>query len=139
MWSAYNIPTNLLQLVTNTSAPSARSIHRSRLTKTLVDSLPFTTQGQIIYWDSALPGFGVRIGATSKVYVAESRVTGRTCRVKIGRHGPYTPESARDVAKELMLLMSRGVNPNEKKREDKIKTVTLRQVSEVSVMCAPPG
>ena len=49
-----------------------------------------------VYWDLALPGFGVRVYATGgKVYVAQTRAGGRSRRVTIGRHGVITAEEAR--------------------------------------------
>ena len=52
-----------------------------------------------VYWDRALPGFGVRVYATGgKVYVAQTRAGGRSRRVTIGRHGVITAEEARKRA-----------------------------------------
>ena len=49
-----------------------------RLTKRTVDALSVETK-DVIFWDRELAGFGVRIHATGrKVYVVQSRGTGRT-------------------------------------------------------------
>lgn len=101
-----------------------------KLTKTFVDSIPFPENGQAFYRDNEIKGFGLRIGATSKVYIAESKVNGKTVRVSIGKHGIYTAEQARNQAKELLLLMSKGINPNDQAREQKTRSMTLQQVFE---------
>lgn len=45
-----------------------------KLTKSVIDRLPFAEKGQIYHWDSDFPGFGIRIGASAKSYVVERRV-----------------------------------------------------------------
>lgn len=99
-----------------------------KLTKTFVDSIPFPENGQTFYRDSEIKGFALRVGATSKVYIAENKVNGKTVRVSIGKHGIYTAEQARNEAKELLLLMSKGINPNDQAREQKTRSMTLQQV-----------
>ncbi|HSS46558.1 MAG TPA: Arm DNA-binding domain-containing protein, partial [Burkholderiales bacterium] len=82
-----------------------------KLTKTAVDSLPYTQNGQTLYFDTELTGFGVRVGRASKVYIAESRLRGKTTRVKIGRHGRLTAEEARSKAKIILGRLEQGLNP----------------------------
>ena len=50
-----------------------------KLTKTFVERLPHPNSGQVFYRDSELKGFAVRVGKTSKVYVAEARSTAKPC------------------------------------------------------------
>lgn len=99
-----------------------------KLTKSFVDSLPLTSSGQILYRDSELKGFGLRIGTTSKVYFSESKVNGKVVRISIGKHGVFTAEQARIQAREFLLMMAKGINPLDKKRADRVKSVTLEQV-----------
>ncbi|MER0171412.1 MAG: DUF4102 domain-containing protein [Nitrosomonas sp.] len=99
-----------------------------KLTKTFIDSIPFPENGQAFYRDNEIKGFGLRVGATSKVYIAESKVNGKTVRVSIGKHGIYTAEQARNEAKELLLLMSKGINPNDQAKEQKTRSMTLQHV-----------
>lgn len=42
-----------------------------KLTKSLIDSIPYPDSGQMFYRDSELKGFGLRVGTGSKVYFAE--------------------------------------------------------------------
>lgn len=101
-----------------------------KLTKTYVESLPFLESGQAFYRDPELKGFGLRVGSNSKVYIAENKVNGKTVRVTIGRHGVYTAEQARTQAKEILLTMSKGINPNDVTKEKKVRSITLQQAFE---------
>lgn len=47
-----------------------------KLTKSLIDSIPYPETGQVFYRDAELKGFGLRVGTGSKVYVAEGKVDG---------------------------------------------------------------
>lgn len=99
-----------------------------KLTKTFIDSIPFPDDGQTFYRDSLLQGFGLRVGSNSKVYFAESRVSGKTVRVTIGHHGLFTAEQARLEARSILGMMARGVNPNDIEKSKRAKTVTLAEV-----------
>lgn len=103
---------------------------KRKLTKTEVEALSHPEQGQRLYFDSELKGFGVRVTPNAKAYFAESRVDGKTVRVKLGRHGELTAEEARKKAKQLLGSMAGGSNPNKLKKEAKAKSVTLKEVFE---------
>jgi len=47
-----------------------------KLTKNVVEKLPYAEKGQDYYTDTELKGFGVRVGKQSKTYFAEKRVGG---------------------------------------------------------------
>lgn len=98
-----------------------------KLLKSFVDSVPLVTSGQIFYRDSELKGFGLRVGKTSKVYIAENKVNGKVVRVSIGKHGVFTPEQARLRAREILLMMAKGTNPIDAKKETRARSVTLEQ------------
>jgi hypothetical protein len=83
-----------------------------RLTKRTVEALPHPSAGQALYRDDSLPGFGVRVGARSKVFFAEGQVQRRTVRVTIGRADVLSPEVARQKAKALLGEMAAGTDPN---------------------------
>lgn len=100
-----------------------------QLTKRLVDSLPFNPQKSVtFFWDSDLKGFGLRITATRKTFVAQARVNGKSRRITIGHYGTFTPKQARDQAQKELAEMLKGVDPREKKRKAKAENVTLEQV-----------
>jgi integrase len=70
-------------------------------------------------WDDgkgAIAGFGLRVSpGGAKAYVLQYRMTGAKAdrRYTIGRHGPWTPDKARDRAAELRRLVDTGVDPFE--------------------------
>ncbi len=100
------------------------------LTKTNVDLLPFSSSGVVLYFDQKLTGFGVRVSKTTKTYFAESRVNGKTRRVKIGLHGKdMTTEMGRRQAQKLLSQMNDGIDPNADKRGAKDRNkITLELV-----------
>lgn len=97
-----------------------------KLTKAYVDTLPLSEK-RATYWDSELKGFGLRIGATSKTYICETKINGKTVRVTVGKHGVFAPDQARAEAKTILANMSRGINPNDVKKEIKARTITLEE------------
>lgn len=104
-----------------------------KLTKHAVDRIAFTQQGQSFYWDAELTGFGLRVGRASKAYFAEWKVggrAGRTVRKTIGKHGPFTPETARKKAMALLVDMQSGVDPFEEERRERVKQITLKEAFE---------
>jgi integrase len=100
-----------------------------KLTKTAVDDLPSPESGQVFYWDSELPGFGLRCtSAGSKSYIAQRRVSGKTRRVTIGKHGVLSADQARKRAHRELVKMGDGTDPAKTKREDKALAITLNDV-----------
>jgi len=98
------------------------------LTKTKVDSIPYSASGQTFYLDSELVGFGLRVGKSTKAYYAERRVNGKTVRVTIGKHGHITAEQARREAQRLLAIMKAGRNPHDEKKQGSAKGGTLKEV-----------
>lgn len=88
-----------------------------KLTKTFVDNLPLSPDKQIFYKDSELLGFALRV-TKSKSYIVEKKLPGGvTCRVTIGQHGVWTVAQAREQAREYLLMISKGINPNTIKKD----------------------
>ena len=85
-----------------------------KLTKTSVESL-LSGDIDVIYWDTLLPGFGVRVkpnGTRSYVVQYRNRQTGRSRRKTIGRHGPLmTFSQAKEIARGLLSDVVRGKDP----------------------------
>ena len=54
----------------------------AKLNKSHVDKLPFTEKvgDQVLYYDTELKGFGLRVGSKTKSYFAETKVQGKTVR-----------------------------------------------------------
>ncbi|PTW50585.1 tyrosine-type recombinase/integrase [Rhodovulum kholense] len=96
-----------------------------RLTRRAVDDIPYASSGQVLYRDTMLTGFGLRVGARSKVYFVEGQVSGKTRRATIGRADLFAPEVARKKALALLGEMSEGRNPTDEKRRGKVERITL--------------
>lgn len=105
---------------------------KAKLTKSVIDKIPFSNDGRLMLIDTELKGFGCRVGKSSKVYFAEKRVNGKPVRVTIGKHGQITPEQAREEAKAILGQMSgrAAMNPNEEKKQERIKGITLAEALE---------
>jgi hypothetical protein len=88
-------------------------------------------QPKEIAWDSAVVGFGARRQRDAVTYVLKYRtVGGRQRWHTIGRHGaPWTPDTARDRALELLGEVVKGGDPAADKR-------SARHALTVGVDCA---
>ena len=65
-----------------------------------------------IFWDRALPGFGVRVYPSGrKVYVVQVRAGGAPRRVTLGAHGELTAERARKRAGAVIARIKAGGDP----------------------------
>ena len=105
---------------------------RLKLTKETVDrATPRTTP----YWDSALPGFGLRVGrAGSKTFFVRYRPkgTGRDGPKRfytIGKYGPLTPDQARNAAKRVLGQVAGGEDPAVALTEAR-EAVTVRDLAD---------
>lgn len=89
-----------------------------KLTKTLIDNIPLTSEGQITVMDTTTPGFGIRVGAKSKTFIVVKRLPRMAPqRVTLGRYGTLTVETARKLAIEALAKLSGGVDINTSKKE----------------------
>ncbi len=107
---------------------------QAKLTKRKVDATAPLKHGQLLVWDTEIKGFGLRVYPTSKTYIVQKRVQGRTVRVTIGAHGVFTPEQAREEARKLLGDLSKHIDVNRAKREaaqaarrERVKSVTLEE------------
>lgn len=84
-----------------------------------------------IAWDEALPGFGVRINPTNKVWVVQYRAAGKSRRETIGRVDAISLDEARKRAKASIARAQLGGDPQAEKAEERARaSVTLAAVSE---------
>ena len=85
--------------------------HHLTITKRSVDAL-HAGDRDAIFWDRDLPGFGVRVYASSrKTYVVQCRGPNGSQRVTIGRHGPITSDQARKEAAAIIDRIKSGEDP----------------------------
>jgi integrase len=78
-----------------------------KFSKTAIDKLPFSTIGQVDYWDTETKGLGVRVGVSTKTFIVKVDVktgtdeTGKgrykSVRKTIGRYGELTLEQAKGM------------------------------------------
>ena len=87
-----------------------------KLTRKSIESLPLldttksSNKNQEFYRDTALPGFGLKVTKTAKLYIVEKRVHGRLHRSTLGRYPQLTPEQARELAQETLYKLAKGVD-----------------------------
>lgn len=102
-----------------------------KLTKTFIDRLELAEPGKTaFYWDSEVKGYGIKVSETKKVYIAQTKLNGRTIRVTLGTHGVVTEAQARDKAKKELMKISDGIDPREEKKKEKVLEMTLSEVTD---------
>ena len=98
-----------------------------KITKRMVDQIKADGADKF-YWDSDLPGFGVRVrGSGRKYYVVQYRVDGRVRRITLGRHGAVSTETARRRAMAAISEAKGGGDPAAA-RDERRKAVTMKQL-----------
>jgi integrase len=122
--------TNCLPAERGDSMKSSLKNNKKNLTKTVVDALTLPEKSPIFIWDTKLKNFGIKLNPTGKVFIVQSRVNGQSIRVKIGDYGTFTVDEARKMAKQLLLDMANGSNPNEQKKIKEAQAITLEMVVE---------
>ena len=106
-------------------------IHPMRITNTTVAKVSPPAKGYSLHWDDDLAGFGLRVTAAgARSYIVESRVNGKTRRATIGKHGVFTADQARKLAKSRLGDMAKGVDPSAERKRLKAESVTLAKAVE---------
>src|SRR6201982_1482125 len=102
---------------------------RIRLTKSAIDALP-TPRSDVVYWDAASPGFGVKVTPKGrKVFVVLYRTGGAGSRLRkytIGPYGRVTFHQARGAAQQGFAARLEGRDLAAEKLEARKKTVADR-------------
>jgi integrase len=78
-----------------------------KVTKATVEKLPLNS----VLWDTTLVGFGARRQLKHVHYLLRYRLNGQQRFLSIGRHGMWTPDTARNEAKRLLGTVARGFDP----------------------------
>ncbi len=109
------------------------SMPRIKLTKSTIDALP-TPNSDVVYWDAALPGFGIKVTPQGrKVFIVLYRTGGAGSRLRkytIGPFGRVTLHQARIVAQKVFAAKLEGRDPASEKREPK-RRVAADQVEDL--------
>jgi len=102
---------------------------RLRLTKSAIDALP-TPAKDMVYWDSACPGFGVKITPKGrKVFIVLYRAGGAASRLRkytIGPYGRVTLHQARAAALKVFAARTDGRDPAAEKQQARRRLVVDR-------------
>jgi integrase len=99
------------------------------LTKSAIDALP-TPSSDVVYWDAAYPGFGVKVTPKGrKVFVVLYRIGGAGSYLRkytIGPYGRVTLHQARVAAQKVFAAKLEGRDLAAEKREAKRRVVADR-------------
>src|SRR4029450_771837 len=102
---------------------------RLKLTKSSIDVLP-TPSSDVIYWDAAFPGFGLKVTPKGrKVFVVLYRTGGAGSKLRkytIGPYGRVTLHQARVAAQKVFAAKLEGRDLAAEKRESKRRVVADR-------------
>ncbi len=101
-----------------------------KLTKTFIDSLdPATAERDHVYWDTSMPGFGIRVKPPATMsYVIQYRTAGQSRRMALGKHGRITLEGARKEAKKYLGQVTVGQDPARERAEQRAAP-TIRELA----------
>src|ERR1700704_6754506 len=99
---------------------------RIKLTKSAIDALP-TPSADVVHWDAAYPGFGVKITPKGrKVFIVLYRTGGAGSHLRkytIGPYGRVTLQQARVAAQKVLAAKLDGRDPAAERREAKRRVV----------------
>src|SRR5216683_2261843 len=102
---------------------------RIRLTKSAIDALP-TPASDVVYWDTGLPGFGMKVTPKRrKVFVVLYRTGGAGSKLRkytIGPYGRVTLHQARMAAQRVFAAKLEGRDLAAEKRDARRRAVTDR-------------
>ncbi|QTP55431.1 integrase family protein [Billgrantia sulfidoxydans] len=93
-----------------------------KLTKTTVERLAPVEGKQLVFWDTDIVGFGVRVSpGGSRAFFYQGRLKGKLKKITIGKLGRITAEQARKDAKRIQSMMELGQDPSPKDATNKIE------------------
>jgi len=105
------------------------TVPRLKLTKSAIDALP-TPATDLVYWDTACPGFGVKVTPKGrKVFLVLYRTAGAGSKLRkytIGPYGKITLHQARVAAQKVFSAKLEGRDPAREKREARMREVMDR-------------
>jgi integrase len=95
-----------------------------KLTKTAVEKLKPVPKKQVVYWDSEITGFGVRVSpGGSRAFFYQGRYQGENFKRTLGTLGKlgYTAVMARDDAGKVEAKLRLGIDPREVKIREPVE------------------
>ena len=102
--------------------------HSSFTVKEL-NNLPLPEKGsRNTYHDTNVSGLTLRVTSTGKKsFVIRKRIKGKPIMTTLGQYPAMSLSQARTAARESLNIFSSGVNPNDKKIEQRVKSITLQE------------
>jgi integrase len=99
-----------------------------KLNKSSIDKLLPPSSDYTLFWDDALPGFGLRITASgARSFIVQKRINGKPHRATLGRYGVLTPEQARREAQKFLSKIAQGIDPVAEKIKARAESITLNE------------
>ncbi|MCL1526728.1 tyrosine-type recombinase/integrase [Xanthomonas nasturtii] len=111
---------------------------KSKITQSLVERAPRPEPGKSdLYADTEMRGFYLIVTPTKRGFYVQSLVNGRQVRTKLGDHPAMDAKQARDAARQTLVGMRGGVNPNEERRRARARGITLREALDLHLAAKP--
>lgn len=101
---------------------------QTKISQSILDKTPSPDKGKTIQFaDTELRGFYLIITPTKRSFYVQSLVNGKQVRAKFGDAPAMNAKDARAKARQILVEMRDGTNPNEERRKAKAKGITLRE------------
>ena len=111
---------------------------KSKITQSLVERAPRPEPGKsVLYADTEMRGFYLIVTPTKRSFYVQSLVDGKQVRTKLGDHPAMDAKQARDAARQTLVGMRGGVNPNEERRRARARGITLREALDLHLAAKP--
>jgi len=111
---------------------------KSKITQSLVERAPRPEPGKsALYADTEMRGFYLIVTPTKRSFYVQSLVNGRQVRTKLGDHPAMDAKQARDAARQTLVGMRGGTNPNEERRRARARGITLREALDLHLAAKP--
>lgn len=111
---------------------------KSKITQSLVERAPKPDPGKsALYADTEMRGFYLIVTPTKRSFYVQSLVNGRQVRTKLGDHPAMDAKQARDAARQTLVGMRGGTNPNEERRRARARGITLREALDLHLAAKP--
>lgn len=82
----------------------------------------------MFFWDTELKGYGLKVTSQKKIFIVQARVSGKLRRVTLGTYGVLTPKLAKDMAKDELVKLTKGIDPSVERKKHEAQAVTIEQV-----------
>lgn len=101
-----------------------------RLTNAAVERFCAPLIGQVEYYDTHLPAFGLRVSYSgTKAWFVMTRVDGKLTRITLGRYPAVSLADAREKARIVVVHAKAGADPRELKAEERRQRQKERQTT----------